>query len=145
MTIPSASELVFVATQAALQAGELLKRGYGTAFQIESKPGKQNLVTEYDKASEKSIIGAILSHFPHHGFLAEESGATHNSSSPVLWVIDPLDGTVNFAHGVPMFSISIAAAVKEEIVNYSSRKKGKEPISMASVFRSQKTPRFKTM
>ena len=116
MQIPSSAELVFVATQAALQAGELLKRGFGTSFVIESKPGKQNLVTEYDKASEKCIISSILSHFPNHSFLAEESGTTQNAESAVLWIIDPLDGTVNFAHGIPMFSISIAAAINKEIV-----------------------------
>jgi len=116
MQIPSSAELVFVATQAALQAGELLKRGFGTSFVIESKPGKQNLVTEYDKASEKCIISSILNHFPNHSFLAEESGTTQNAESAVLWIIDPLDGTVNFAHGIPMFSISIAAAINKEIV-----------------------------
>ena len=106
----------FVAIQAALKAGELLQKGFGTTFGISSKPGRQNLVTEYDKASESSIISTILSHFPDHSILAEESGESSNQKGPVLWVIDPLDGTVNFAHGVPMFSISIAAVVNKEIV-----------------------------
>jgi myo-inositol-1(or 4)-monophosphatase len=109
-------QLIFVATQAALKAGELLKRGFGTNFKISSKDGKQNLVTEYDKAAEDCIIASILSHFPTHGFLAEESGKTAGKKEEVIWIIDPLDGTVNFAHGVPMFSVSIAAAVHGKVV-----------------------------
>jgi myo-inositol-1(or 4)-monophosphatase len=117
MAIPSPSELTFVAIQAALGAGGLLRRGFGTEFAIGSKEGVQNLVTEYDKAAEKSIISAILKHFPDHAFLAEESGETHQGKSPVTWIIDPLDGTVNFARQVPVFSISIAAAIEKNIVS----------------------------
>lgn len=106
----------FVAIQAALQAGEILRRGFGSSFQISSKPGRHNLVTEYDNAAEQAIISLIRSHYPDHGFLAEESGPTGNASSSVLWIIDPLDGTVNFAHQIPMFSVSIAAAVDEQVV-----------------------------
>ena len=117
MTIPSPSELTFVATQAALRAGELLRRGFGTEFAIDSKEGIQNLVTEYDKASEKGIISTIFKHFPHHAILAEESGETHKGKSPVIWIIDPLDGTVNFARQIPVFSISIAAAIDGNVVS----------------------------
>lgn len=105
-----------VAVQAALRAGEILRRGFGSSFQISSKPGRHNLVTEYDNAAEKAIIDFIKSHFPDHGFLAEESGPTGNASAPVLWIIDPLDGTVNFAHQIPIFCVSIAAAVEGEVV-----------------------------
>jgi myo-inositol-1(or 4)-monophosphatase len=110
------SFLTVVAIQAALQAGELLKKGFGTRFEISTKEGIQNLVTEYDKTSEKKIIATILSHFPHHAFLAEESGKTGRKKAPVIWIIDPLDGTVNFAHHIPHFSISIAAAIDKKIV-----------------------------
>lgn len=111
------SDLTFVAIQAALSAGDLLRRGFGTAFEIKSKPGNQNLVTEYDKASEKSIISTILHHFPDHSILAEESGAAHRGKSDgVTWIIDPLDGTVNFARNIPIFSVSIAAAIKEKVI-----------------------------
>lgn len=102
--------LTFVAMQAALRGGELLKRGFGTSFQISSKEGKMNLVTEYDKSAEVCIIDAIKKHFPHHAFIAEESGASGTQDADVVWIIDPLDGTVNFAYGIPMFSVSIAAA-----------------------------------
>lgn len=101
------SEITSVALEAAFKAGEILKKGFGTEFAIESKPGKQNLVTEYDKAAEKCLLNHIFSKFPDHNILAEESGEHRKSSSPYTWVIDPLDGTVNFAHGVPLFAVSI--------------------------------------
>jgi myo-inositol-1(or 4)-monophosphatase len=105
------SHLCFVATQAALQAGDLLRKGFSTACRVASKEGKQNLVTEFDTASEACILRLIQQHFPTHAFLAEESGASAHTDAPVLWIIDPLDGTVNFAHHVPLFSVSIAACV----------------------------------
>lgn len=116
MSIPSPSELTFVAIQAALNAGTLLRRGFDTEFEIRSKEGRQNLVTEYDQISEKSIITTIFQHFPTHAILAEESGDIRKGTSPVLWIIDPLDGTVNFARGIPVFSVSIAAAIETQIV-----------------------------
>ena len=111
------SHLTFIAIQAALSSGDLLRKGFGTSFQIESKPGKQNLVTEYDKASEKRILSLIAKEFPDHRFLAEESGSSPPSSSSVVWVIDPLDGTLNFAHHIPVFTISIAATVDKKVVS----------------------------
>jgi myo-inositol-1(or 4)-monophosphatase len=113
----SPSELTFVAIQAALSAGALLRRGFGTDFKIASKPGLQNLVTEYDNASEKTIISSIARHFPDHCILAEESGQLSKENSSVVWIIDPLDGTVNFAHGIPIFCISIAVAIQGEVVS----------------------------
>ncbi len=107
--------LTFVAIQAALQAGELLKKGFGSSFEISSKEKKQDLVTEFDKASERTIIDTILNQFPDHAILAEESGAKKTNSS-TLWIIDPLDGTVNFAHNIPVFSVSIAASIEGEVV-----------------------------
>jgi myo-inositol-1(or 4)-monophosphatase len=109
--------LTLAAVQAALKAGDILRRGFGSSFQISSKPGRHNLVTEYDNAAEKAIIQYIKSLYPDHGFLAEESGPTGSASAPVLWIIDPLDGTVNFAHQIPMFSVSIAAAIQGEVVS----------------------------
>src|SRR5579871_651218 len=117
MPIPSSSELTFVAIQAALSAGTLLRQGFYTKFEIGSKEGRLNLVTEYDRLSEKNIISCIMDHFPHHAILAEESGDIRKGKSPVTWIIDPLDGTVNFARNIPMFSVSIAAAVEKKIVS----------------------------
>jgi myo-inositol-1(or 4)-monophosphatase len=104
-----------VAVDAALKAGEILKSGFGKKMQISSKEGIQNLVTEYDNASEDAIIAFIKEKFPTHEFLGEESGRSSEKNSEPIWIIDPLDGTVNFAHSVPIFSVSIALAIGEEI------------------------------
>lgn len=112
----SPSSLTFIAIQAALSAGDLLRRGFGTKFTIESKEGKQNLVTEYDKAAEKNIIEIIFKHFPDHAILAEESGSIQENTNKVTWIVDPLDGTVNFARHIPVFSVSIAASLHGEIL-----------------------------
>ncbi|MBI5730888.1 MAG: inositol monophosphatase, partial [Ignavibacteriales bacterium] len=86
--------------------GEIVREGFGKNFSIEYKTNVSNLVTEIDKKSEALIIDFIKKEFPTHSILAEESGA-HRTSSEYLWVIDPLDGTTNFAHGFPMFAVSI--------------------------------------
>lgn len=115
MTTPIFSSLTVVAIQAALKAGDILKRGFGTTYEILTKPGRQNFVTEFDKSSEASIISMIRDHFPSHSFLAEESGFSENSNEEkILWIIDPLDGTTNFAHHIPVFTISIAAYQHEK-------------------------------
>ncbi len=106
----------FIALQVALQAGELLQAGFGTHFHIENKEGKHNLVTEYDHKSEDLILTILEDHFPEDGFLSEEKGNVKEGTSGYEWVIDPLDGTVNFAHGIPMFSVSIGLRKGKEIV-----------------------------
>ena len=109
------SNLTLVAIEAALQAGDLLRHGFGTSFSIASKEGKHNLVTEYDYLAEKSIIDFIKKSVPDSHFLAEESGKT-GPSDGLLWIIDPLDGTVNFAHQIPFFCVSIGVEKKGKIV-----------------------------
>ena len=110
------SPLTLVGIDAALQAGELLRRGFGTHFSISQKSfGSQNLVTEYDKASEKQIIHYIRHHAPSSRFLGEEGGEVGDPNAQTLWIIDPLDGTVNFAHGVPNFGVSIGAIHKDRL------------------------------
>lgn len=116
MNLTHSSELLSIAIQAALSAGQLLKKGFRSVFAIDSKPGKNNLVTEYDRASEQAIIQTIAARFPTHQFLAEESGFTPGKQEEVTWIIDPLDGTVNFANGIPLFSVSIAASIGEQII-----------------------------
>lgn len=112
------SETTHVATLAAMEAGDLLTSGFGTHFHISSKEGKQNLVTEYDEASQKLIIEKIKGFFPDHSFLAEEGDAAKTRpTDQILWIIDPLDGTVNYAHGIPIFAVSIAAARGKEIIS----------------------------
>ena len=110
-------ELLETAKSAARIAGDILKEGFGTTFKIDNKQGRNNLVTEYDYASEKAIINHIKSKYPNHKFLAEESGSTGSKNEDeVIWVIDPLDGTVNFAHSIPIFSVSIAALYRGELL-----------------------------
>ncbi|MBS4036356.1 MAG: inositol monophosphatase [Ignavibacterium sp.] len=90
----------------AKEAGEIVREGYGQTFKVEFKTGDNNLVTEIDKKSEHKIIDFIQKKYPSHSILAEERGELKNDSE-YLWVIDPLDGTTNFAHGLPIFSVSI--------------------------------------
>lgn len=88
------------------EAGEIVREGFKKNLKVEFKSNESDLVTDIDKASEKHITDFIKKKYPSHGILAEESGQIKNSSE-YTWVIDPLDGTVNFAHGFPIFSISI--------------------------------------
>lgn len=95
-----------VAVEAALEAGRILRWHFQRGLEIRYK-GEIDLVTEADLASEQAVLARIQSAFPDHRVLAEESGGT-DRDSPWLWVVDPLDGTTNFAHGFPVFAVSIA-------------------------------------
>lgn len=88
------------------EAGKIVKTGFRTDYKVEFKSNISNLVTEIDKKSENAIIEFIQKEFPDHGIVAEESGFSH-SDAEYRWVIDPLDGTTNFAHGFPIFGVSI--------------------------------------
>ena len=96
--------------QVARDAGNVLVDRLGRALQVSNK-GAIDLVTEADLASEKLIIERIRSHYPRHAILAEESGSSEDSRNPSAaewkWIIDPLDGTTNYAHGYPCFCVSI--------------------------------------
>ncbi len=94
------------AVAAARKSGKLLKENLGKTNHVEFK-GEIDLVTEMDKNSETIIIESLLSAFPDYGILSEE-GEELNASSPTRWIIDPLDGTTNYAHAYPVFSVSIA-------------------------------------
>lgn len=96
------NDLIYISKE----AGEIIRNGFGKNIQIEYKTGENNLVTEIDKKSELTIISFIQKKYPGHGILAEEVGELKKDSE-YLWVIDPLDGTTNFAHGLPIFSVSI--------------------------------------
>ncbi len=115
----SPEQLLELAVDTARQAGELLRQGFGTAFHVANKEGegRHNLVTEFDNAAEELILGRIRERYPDHSFLAEESGAAGTASTGTIrWIVDPLDGTVNFAHGLPIFSVSIAAELNGELL-----------------------------
>jgi myo-inositol-1(or 4)-monophosphatase len=97
-----------VAAKAALAAGDIIRERYGRSHQIAHK-GAIDLVTEADLAAEKKIIEILRAELPGTGFLAEESSSSYlEAPTAPTWVIDPLDGTTNFAHGFPWFCTSIA-------------------------------------
>ncbi|MFZ9299361.1 MAG: inositol monophosphatase family protein [Chitinophagaceae bacterium] len=96
-----------VLLRAAQESGQLMKDFSAQGFKINSKDGRNDLVTEADHASEKKIMGIIRESFPDHYILTEESGDLPSSSS-YKWIIDPIDGTVNFANGIPLSCVSIA-------------------------------------
>ena len=104
-----------VAVAAARHAGEVLRRGFDQPFSVIPKTSPHDVVTDYDNAAEAAAIDLISSFYPSHSFLAEESGSLEKTDAPVCWIIDPLDGTLNFAHHIPFFCISIAVAVGSEV------------------------------
>ena len=114
------------AIQTAHEAGRVLAERFGRALKISNK-GDIDLVTEADVAAERVILERIKSHFPRHAILAEESGATmgrggegsggvDEGRAEWKWIVDPLDGTTNYAHGYPCFCVSIALERAGEIV-----------------------------
>lgn len=106
-----------IAIEAAKEAGKFLKHNLGKVREINLKSGQEkNLVTEIDKKSEELIVGIIRKHFPTHDILAEESGNEYGKKSEYKWIIDPLDGTTNFTHGLPIFCISIGLERKGELI-----------------------------
>lgn len=103
-----------VAIEAALAAGQLQRSRFDSTFSIDLK-GAKNLVTELDLASEALIVERILEQFPDHSILAEEADYPAGNGQHT-WIIDPLDGTTNYAHGYPWFCSSIALAVGGELI-----------------------------
>ena len=106
-----------VAIKAARAAGAIINRA---ALDVESVRISQkqvnDFVTEVDQAAEAIIIETLLTAYPGHGILAEESGSEHGAKdSDYVWIIDPLDGTTNFIHGFPVYCVSIALSVKGKI------------------------------
>ena len=106
-----------VAIKAARAAGAIINRA---ALDVEAVRVAQkqvnDFVTEVDQAAEQTIIETLLTAYPGHGILAEESGRTHGSQhSDYVWIIDPLDGTTNFIHGFPVYCVSIALSCKGKI------------------------------
>jgi len=102
----SLDTLLDAAIRAGRKAGAVLLDYARSGFRIEHK-NPINLVTDADHAAERCVIDHLRGQFPSHGFLAEEQGRVDRSSSSYLWIIDPLDGTTNFAHGYPVYCVSI--------------------------------------
>jgi myo-inositol-1(or 4)-monophosphatase len=99
-----------VAVGAAHRGGEVLRSRFGTPLSV-SRKGPIDLVTEADIGSEAEIVSAIRARYPSHAILAEESGRRDGDPAR-RWIVDPLDGTTNFAHRIPVFSVSIAFALE---------------------------------
>jgi myo-inositol-1(or 4)-monophosphatase len=110
--------MVNIALTAARKAGELIVRASDRMDRVAiEKKSLNDYVTEVDTAAEKEIIYHLRKAYPEHGILAEESGITAGTdeNSDYLWIIDPLDGTTNFIHGIPHYAISIACQYKGRI------------------------------
>ncbi|MBB6671076.1 inositol monophosphatase family protein [Cohnella nanjingensis] len=115
-----------VAVNCASKAGEWIKSKIGNFASPDMKYSMHDLVTEVDKGSERMIRNLIGTHFPHHSFLGEEGvepgpeasvkALEKVSGSEYLWIVDPVDGTTNYVHGFPYYSVSIALAYKGEVI-----------------------------
>jgi myo-inositol-1(or 4)-monophosphatase len=106
-----------IAVKAARAAGSIINRA---ALDVErltiTAKGVNDFVTEVDQAAEKAVIETLLTAYPGHAILAEESGRAHGAKhSEYLWIIDPLDGTTNFIHGFPVYAVSIALAFRGKV------------------------------
>ena len=107
--------LLNIAITAARQAGDIIIRHREQLDRIKvTTKSNQECVSEVDIKAEQAIINAILKAYPTHGIIAEESGS-QNEDAETVWIIDPLDGTNNYLHGFPFFSVSIAVRVKNRI------------------------------
>lgn len=117
MTVPTPTlaSLEAVAVEAAQRAGQLLRTNFTKTKELRFKEGIHNIVTDSDVASEQLIVETIHRTFPSHTILTEEAGLLETTSQ-VRWIVDPLDGTVNYAHGIPIFSVSIAVEISGDVV-----------------------------
>ena len=106
--------LLNIAVQAARRAGEVIARAVPRLDSlVVTAKGRNDYVSDVDRAAEREIIAIIRKHYPQHAILAEESGASGDNE--VRWIIDPLDGTTNFLHGFPQYCVSIALAHKGQV------------------------------
>ncbi len=103
------------ARDAALEAGAQLRSRFGDPIEIGEKALRGDLVTEADRASEASIVGRLRAAFPNSTILGEEGGVRAGSAQE-RWIVDPLDGTTNYAHGYPLYCVSIAYERAGELV-----------------------------
>jgi myo-inositol-1(or 4)-monophosphatase len=100
------------AIEIAREAGQILLAHRGAAFELK---GAYDLVTAADRASEELVIRRLRERFPQHGIVAEEGGRAEMHAA-LRWYVDPLDGTTNFAHGFPMWNVTLALARNEEVI-----------------------------
>ncbi len=114
---PNLHPMMNVAVKAARAAGTIINRASLDVEAVRvSQKQVNDFVTDVDQAAEQAIIETLLTAYPGHGILAEESGREHGAKdSEFIWIIDPLDGTTNFIHGFPVYCVSIALSVKGKI------------------------------
>jgi myo-inositol-1(or 4)-monophosphatase len=113
------SDTLDFALATARQAGQLLRESYHQQHRLQYKSSEIDVVTEADLASEQLIVEAIKAEFPGHDILSEESPyelGTAASESRHLWLVDPLDGTVNYAHGFPAWGVTLAVAERGRVM-----------------------------
>jgi len=116
MTRPSYDDLLELAREVATEAAELVKTARRGGVEVaDTKSSPVDIVTEVDRTTERLIFERLLSQRPDDGFLGEEGGSS-KSTSGVTWIVDPIDGTVNFLYGIPLYSVSIAASIEETVV-----------------------------
>ncbi len=108
--------MLTIAVRAARNAGDLINRAADNAGKLQVKQkGRNDYVSEVDYRAEQEIIRILQTAYPEHAILAEESGEHSGSDNDYIWIIDPLDGTTNFLHGFPQYSVSIALKHKGKI------------------------------
>lgn len=112
VAIAALKEVLFEATR---ESGKIIHSHFQGTFKVENKEGINNLVTEVDKMSETRIIEIIKKHFPAHSIISEEIGEL-KKDSPYEWIIDPIDGTVNFAHSIPICCVSIGVKYGDDLL-----------------------------
>jgi len=117
MTQAALNPMLNIAIKAARAAGAIINRASLDVDRLTVTAKSHNdFVTDVDKAAEDAIIATILEAYPGHGILAEESGREHGAKhSDYVWIIDPLDGTTNFIHGLPVYAVSIALSFRGQV------------------------------
>lgn len=125
-TVIGGKSYTAVAINCAAKAGEWIKSKLGSVNQYDTKYSMNDLVTEFDKGSERMIRNLIATHFPDHDFLGEEGvepgpeaslkAIRELADSEYLWIVDPIDGTTNYIHGFPFYSVSIALAHRGQVI-----------------------------
>lgn len=111
----SQPSLLDIAVSATKEASKVHLKYFNQDFSVQTKTETYNRVTQADIEAEAVIVKHIQKHFPDHNILAEE-GDYPKTNSEYLWIVDPLDGTNNFTHGLPIFSVSIALAKNKELL-----------------------------
>jgi myo-inositol-1(or 4)-monophosphatase len=113
-SVPERGEILALTVDAARVGGEVLRAGFGQVREVRFK-GEVDVVTEVDEQAERAIVSLIRARFPEHGVLAEE-GSPGGSNQRFRWIVDPLDGTTNFANGLPIFCTSVAYEQDGEVL-----------------------------